>query len=208
MKRKPKAAKAPAPKPSQVADTQFVPPHELVKSAAVQNAAALQPWSVFGELDLGGLIRELRDSTREVVTEGRMERPEAMLYGQAVALQTIFTSLSRKAAANMSHSLAAFETCLRLALKAQAQCRATIETLHELKHPRPVAFVQQANIAHGPQQVNNGAPPARAGETQTAPNEQSGPRHELLEDPGASQAAGRANPGLGALETVYRAAQP
>jgi len=46
---------------------------------------------------------------------------------------------------------------------AQAQCRATIETLHELKHPRPVAFVQKANIADGPQQLNNGAPPARAG---------------------------------------------
>jgi hypothetical protein len=25
-----------------------------------------------------------------------------------------------------------------------------------MKNPKPVAFVQQANIAHGPQQVNNG----------------------------------------------------
>ena len=51
--------------------------------------------------------------------------------------------------------LPAAETYLRLALKAQAQCRATVEALAEIKNPRPVAFVKQANIAQGPQQVNN-----------------------------------------------------
>jgi hypothetical protein len=45
---------------------------------------------------------------------------------------------------------------MRLALKAQSQCRATIETLAEIKNPQPVAFVQQADVAHGPQQINNG----------------------------------------------------
>jgi hypothetical protein len=44
-------------------------------------------------------------------------------------------------------------------LKAQAQCRVTLVALAEMKNPRPVAFVQQANIAAGLQQVNNGAPP-------------------------------------------------
>jgi hypothetical protein len=34
---------------------------------------------------------------------------------------------------------------------------ATIETLAELKNPRQVAFVNQANLAGGHQQVNNGA---------------------------------------------------
>ena len=46
---------------------------------------------------------------------------------------------------------------LRLALKAQSQCRATLATLAAVKNPQPVAFVRQANIAHGPQQVNNAA---------------------------------------------------
>jgi len=46
---------------------------------------------------------------------------------------------------------------MRLAFKAQAQCRATVETLAEMKNPHPFAFVKQANIANGPQQVNNGA---------------------------------------------------
>ena len=45
---------------------------------------------------------------------------------------------------------------MRLALKAQGQCRATLETLATIKNP-PVVFARQANIAQGPQQVNNTA---------------------------------------------------
>ena len=44
---------------------------------------------------------------------------------------------------------------MRIALRAQPQCRATLETLAAVKNPSSVAFVRQANIAHGPQQVNN-----------------------------------------------------
>jgi hypothetical protein len=55
----------------------------------------------------------------------------------------------------MGEYMDATETYLRLALKAQGQCRATLETLAVIKNPQPVAFVRQANIAHGPQQVNN-----------------------------------------------------
>jgi hypothetical protein len=43
---------------------------------------------------------------------------------------------------------------MRLALKAQGQCRATLETLAVLKNP-PTVFAKQANIAAGSQQVNN-----------------------------------------------------
>lgn len=53
-----------------------------------------------------------------------------------------------------------------MALKAQAQCRATLETLAEIKNPQPTAFLRQANIAYGPQQVNNGVR-AGAGEAGT-----------------------------------------
>ncbi len=81
---------------------------------------------------------------------------EATLATQAVALNSIFNELARRAALNMSEHLNATEIYLRLGLKAQAQCRATLETLAEMKNPRPVAFVRQANIANGPQQVNNG----------------------------------------------------
>jgi hypothetical protein len=43
---------------------------------------------------------------------------------------------------------------MRLALKAQGQCRATLETLAVLKNP-PTVFAKQANIAAGAQQVTN-----------------------------------------------------
>jgi hypothetical protein len=49
--------------------------------------------------------------------------------------------------------MAQTEVRLRLALKAQTQCRATVETLATMKNP--VVFAKQANIAHGPQQINN-----------------------------------------------------
>lgn len=207
MKRTPKTAKA---VPPALEDCKrYATPAELVHCAYVQNAGALEPWAaVFGTLDMNGLSQELKDATARVTKDGDMREPEAMLYGQAVALQTIFTSLSRRAANNANGGfLGAAETYLRLALKAQAQCRVTIETLNEMKNPRPVAFVRQANIAHGPQQINNGAPP-RASETETSPNELSGASHELLEDARASQGAIGAHPHLATLGAVHRAAQP
>jgi len=77
------------------------------------------------------------------------------------------------------------EDKIRLALKVQAQLRATIQALADLKNPRPIAFVQQANIAHGPQQVNNAARPAGpsgARESANQPNELlEGPRGERMD---------------------------
>lgn len=100
------------------------------------------------------------------------------------------------------------------ALKAQGQCRATLETLAAIKNP-PVVFARQANInAGGQQQVNNGPMPnsprasARPGETASAPN-------ELLEDAthGSAQldirataAAGRTNQGMEPVGAFNRAA--
>jgi len=46
---------------------------------------------------------------------------------------------------------------LKLALRAQSQCRATWETISTIKNPPIVGYVKQANIAHCHQQVNNTA---------------------------------------------------
>lgn len=40
-----------------------------------------------------------------------------------------------------------------------SKLRAPRETLAAIKNPAPVTFVRQANVAHGPQQVNNDPPP-------------------------------------------------
>lgn len=143
--------------------------HELLMSSNLRNAAAMESFSAFsGKPDLGKLLESLHDEIAKV-QGGDMKPIEAMLYGQAIALETMFTSLSRRA---MSQEyLKQFNSYLALALKAQAQCRATLEALAEVKNPRPVAFVKQANISQGPQQVNNGtAQVAHAGKNGTEQN--------------------------------------
>ncbi len=112
----------------------------------------------FGELDLNALVDQLA-SQAKAVTDGDLERPEAMLVAQAHTLEAIFHELAQCAARNIGHYVETVEIYMRLALKAQSQCRATLETLAAIKNPPPVAFVRQANIAHGPQQVNNGPSP-------------------------------------------------
>ena len=71
---------------------------------------------------------------------------------------------------------------LTLALKAQAQCRSTLEALAEIKNPRPVQFVKQANMTTGPQQVNNAyaGTPSHSGIQSSAGNIQS-EQNKLLE---------------------------
>ena len=104
------------------------------------------------EVDLGELVAGLSESCTGV-KGGDLSALESMLVAQATALQTIFASLARRAATQ--ENLRQYETFMGLALKAQAQSRATISALVDLKYPRQATFVKQANIAHGPQQVNN-----------------------------------------------------
>ena len=106
------------------------------------------------DADMNVLIERLRDTFAEV-KGGDLHTLEAMLISQATALQTIFASLARRGQAQQHQKH--LESFLGLALKAQAQSRATISALVDLKYPRQATFVKQANIANGPQQVNNGA---------------------------------------------------
>ena len=181
---------------------------ELAHSPLISSAATADEYARygFGAIDLNESIRVLVEQA-DKVKRGDLGDVEAMLYGQASALNSVFNALARRAAHNLGEHLGATDTYLRLALKAQAQCRATLETLAELKNPRPVAFVKQANIAHGHQQVNNGAPPAaRAREHQNPPNELSGEdSHELLPDTRASGLAGATHPRVAAVGTLDRA---
>jgi hypothetical protein len=97
--------------------------------------------------------------TAKAVNGGDLSGAESMLTAQATALNAVFGELSRRAALNMGEYLGATESYMRLALKAQGQCRATLETLAAIKNP-PVVFARQANINNGgQQQVNNGAGP-------------------------------------------------
>src|SRR4051812_45302296 len=110
-----------------------VPIHSLLLSPTAQNAAAIHAWSTqFGEPQIDELLRELQENTK-ALTDGDMRPVEAMLYGQAVTLQSLFTNLLRRG--KEQEGLKQFTTMLTLALKAQAQCRCTLEALAEIKNP-------------------------------------------------------------------------
>ncbi|MGZ8243647.1 hypothetical protein [Methylomagnum sp.] len=116
----------------------------------------------FGDQDFSALMVQLMKSS-EALKENDLSRCEAMLFTQAHALQSIFMNLARRSAMNLGEHMTATEVYMRLALRAQSQCVRTLEVLGTLKNPPNVAFVKQANIAHGHQQVNNGtAAPAQA----------------------------------------------
>ena len=157
----------------------------------------------FGAQDLASLAATLAEHTRKLEAGGLAEC-EAMLLGQAHALQAIFVNLARRA--TKQEYLRQWEAYIRVALKAQSQCRATLETLANIKNP-PTVFAGQANIAHGPQQVNNVAqtPGLRVGQTENPQNELSGGGDELLPDSRASQAARQVDPAVETVGAIDRA---
>lgn len=158
-------------------------------------------------LDVNYLIDELKDQINDV-RKGDLSRPEAMLVAQAHTLDALFGNLIRRSQNNSSSGyLDAAETYMRLALKAQGQAVRTIEALAELKNPRAVAFVQQANITTGPQQINNGTVAStRAGENENEQNKQAKQAREILPNGRPSAFDGRVDSKLEAMAEVYRSA--
>ena len=134
---------------------------------------------------------------------------EDMLFAQAIALQSLFVRLSEGALA--AETIPNYDLKFRYALRAQSQCRATLETLATIKNP-PLLFARQANVSNGPQQVNNtitGHPTdARARGLGSGQNELSGALSDgqLSTDGGASTLALTADPALAALGAIDGAA--
>jgi hypothetical protein len=90
---------------------------------------------------------------------------------------------------------------------AQGQCRATLETLAVIKNP-PVVFAKQANIAHGPQQVNNNsADIARASESEKPQTQLLEQQHGERLDTGTASAASDSYQTVDTVEAIHRPAQ-
>ena len=154
-----------------------------------------------GELSITDLVRVLKEQA-DTIKGGDLGNIEAMLGSQATALNVMFAELARRAALNMGEYLDATETYLKLALRAQSQCRATLETLAAIRNP-PVIFAKQANIAHGPQQVNNEVDPiARADRIESRPNKLLEHDHgERLDTRTAGTASG-SDPAMATVEII------
>lgn len=176
---------------------------------AVQAAMTVRDYAIpmaDTEVTLDALVCELSEQSKKVIG-GDLGRGEAMLTAQAHTLDAIFGECVRRARVNMGEYTQTAELYLRVGLRAQAQCRATWETLAAIKNP-PVVFARQANIAAGPQQVNNAAPAtegSRARETETQQNKLLEAQDGQRLDTGATGTAGGANPSLAAVEAVHRA---
>ena len=156
---------------------------------------------LFPEVDLIDAIDCLRDKIKGI-TDGDMQPIEAMLIGQAQALQTMFVYLGKQAVEKTS--LPQYTAFMNMALKAQSQSRATIQALTELKYPKQATFVKQANIANGNQQVNNASSthahaPARAIENQ--PNELLEAQQNEWLDSGTAATASTTNQAMATVAT-------
>lgn len=165
-------------------------------------------------LDVNALIKDIRSSC-DKVHQGNLSRAEDMLVSQAHALDSLFHEMVRRSRLNMGQYFDAAEKYLKLGLKAQSQCRCTIEALAEIKNPKP--YIQH-NRAHY-QQVNNGTAPsegnnsnntrthAHAGEIQKSSNgllEDKTHEQQWL-DAGAPEKTGGNDKELEALGTQHRA---
>lgn len=159
---------------------------------------------ISGETDLTSVYEALHDRAK-AVRDNKLASAENMLTAQAAALNAMFLELARRSGANMGEYIQAAETYMRLALKAQAQCRATLEALASIKNP-PVVYARQANIAHGAQQVNNGtgrtcACPRMDG-SENLPNELLETEHGKRLEPGTAGAAINGDPTLEAVGAI------
>lgn len=231
--KKPPPAKAPAPAPAvedkrnvlQVTAREGVSEERQLADLATDGIAtmAITARSFLGpsqpNLSVTELVASVKDHGKRV-NANDLAAAEQMLMAQSIALNAIFAEMARRSALNMGEYLDASERYMRLALKAQGQCRATVETLAAIKNP-PVVYAKQANITSGPQQVNNGVLSGQKGGAPEfsdasspvhAHGQKSNPSNELLEledgtrlDTGAQGAAGGVNPWLATVDAIHRA---
>ncbi|MBV2164384.1 MAG: hypothetical protein KUL80_08955 [Comamonas sp.] len=144
------------------------------------------------------LLAAMRQAGNEIVA-GDTSRLERVLAHQFLTLDTVFNNLAQRS--GRQDNFKGIEVLMRLALKAQAQARATAETLALMKNPMP--YIKQANIANGPQQVNN-AQATHAEKIQTQPNELLEHQHGNTLDFGATAAPGRADSAMAAVGKQHR----
>jgi hypothetical protein len=178
----------------------------MATSGTVAAAAAMEPFqaNLMGpDAGFDPIHTSLVDRVKQVQL-GDLSHVESMLMSQAMALQTMFSSLARRAANQeyIQHQ----QSYLALAIKAQSASRATLAVLIELKQPRHPTFIAQANVAGGHQQINNAPPNAHTRNSTTSPNELlMEASHSINVDTGAQGQTRRANQELAIVEQVHSA---
>ena len=88
----------------------------------------------------------------EAAVKGDMTLASELLTAQALSLDAMFTELARRATMNLGDYILAAERYARLAIKAQSNCRATLEALARLHQPREQT-VRHVHVNEGGQAV-------------------------------------------------------
>lgn len=99
-------------------------------------------------LDFTDAITDIADKA----AKGDLAFVSRMLAAQAITLDNVFAEMTRRMALNMGEYMGPTETYARIALKAQANSRATLEALTKLHQPREQT-VRHVHVNEGGQAV-------------------------------------------------------
>lgn len=184
---------------------------EMALGPLVGNMSTALDYStgLMGELVLQECV-EVMAADVQAVNDGDLSKLEGMLTAQAHALDAMFNHYAKKAIHNAAY-LPQLEAYARLAMKAQSQCRTTVEAIAEIKMPKSAMFIKQANIAQQ-QQVNNGRPGEAEAEPRAREKDVTPSKKLLTEemhaplDTGRAGEAVHANSKLEAVGALDRAA--
>ena len=122
----------------QEAETEERAMARTVTSPECLSAAVISMSRNLGATQMTDMDAELTKQSA-AIHNNDMSRAESMLVAQAHTLDGLFAHLATRAMT--SNELGKFERYMKLALKAQSQARATLQTLGDIKAPKQIAFV-------------------------------------------------------------------
>jgi hypothetical protein len=99
-------------------------------------------------MDAAGVVGQIATDA----VSGDLSFASRMLASQALTLDTMFTELTRRAAGQIGLNIDATDRYARLAMKAQSNCRTTLEALAKLHQPREQT-VRHLHFGQGAQTV-------------------------------------------------------
>ena len=128
---------------------------DIFLDVRMTNSIAGLPYIVGNQYTTEGAILQHQMEVSRKVRDGNLDDLEDMLTSQALLLNNVFGDMMKRSAENCENYFKASTIFMNMGLKAQAQCRCTVEAINEIKNPKSVTITRQANVA-GQQVVNNG----------------------------------------------------
>lgn len=123
----------------------------LTRHANIGGAFAEQMFAGRQRPSIADNVAVLGDEVAKAAN-GDLTLASRILASQAVSLDAMFTDMARRSIENMGQYLNAGELYMRLALKAQAASRATLEVLAKLHQPREQT-VRHVHVNDGGQAI-------------------------------------------------------